>query len=741
MLSLSSIEEKILGPREEFELNRRLACFIAFMFLPVCVISVVVTFICNFPTVEIYFQILLTLTTSILYYLYRFKLPKHTKYWGLIICCHVYFTFMYFTNGGLRGPVLLYGLIIFISVLIIAKKRKWVYYVLFNLNIIVLILIQQLFPELIVRFDEKIMNLLLIMSIFICISFLYLIIQIVIKKYNDEQEKVLDQKEAIEQQSNRIRELMDRDALINQMKLNFFTNVSHEFRTPLTLLAAPLELLTEKEKDTEKLKVIKTIQTNAVQLKKLVDQILDLRKLDSGDLQLILQKKDVARLVQSTVQSFAAHAEVQKIDLRFFSHCKGGLIMAFDPEKLEKLVSNILLNAFKYTSAGGIIKVEVKPREDMGAKFVEIKITDTGKGIPEKFLNDIFKPFYQVPGTMYGTGLGLTLANQYAQLHYGTIMVESQEGKGTLFTILIPAEIEKFVNEGWIDAVFDHGNTETSRVETVGSLPVKKDNNDDTPDWYRGEDDKQYSLLIVDDNVEFVNFIYRFLHNEYKIFKAFDGKEGFEKAIEFLPDIILSDIMMPEIDGIELCNKLKTNENTSHIPFILLTAKAGETNKINGLDTGADDYITKPFSINELKARINNLIRIREILREKFQNNLLDVKPKDVTVTLTDEMFLKKAIESVEKNMLDSQFGVMELTNIMNVSRSLLHLKLKKITNLSASQFIAAIRLRVAAHLLKSTNESITEICYRTGFSTPAYFSACFKEQFGISPTDFRNKN
>lgn len=728
---LSSVEEKILGPKE-FELKRRLACVISFIFFIACVISLVLDIYYEFPILEIIFQIVFAIYFSFIYFFYKSKPRKESEFWILVLSGQLYFSLIYFTNGGLIGPVFLYFLLIFISMSFLIERKKWLYLFLFILNVFLLDFIENLFPELIYVFEVKEMKEILLSSIIFSFVFAFLIIRIVVLAYNDERTKVLNQKNEIEKQSNKIRELMEREFRINQMKLNFFTNISHEFRTPLTLLTAPVELLIENEKDIEKLAAYYVIRENTAQLNKLIDQILDLRKLDTENFKLTTVRKDAIDFVKNITFNFTPLAEVQKIDLRFLNFGNDPFIMAFDPEKLEKIVSNILLNAFKFTGTGGSIHVNATAVELENKKYLEIRISDTGKGIAKELTEDIFKPFYQAPDTMYGTGLGLSLANEYARAHGGYISVDSRINEGTVFSVYIPSDIEANT------IIYKENANEQFAIPVNSESDFSSSGESETINI--NHEEKTSSLLIVEDNEVVVEYVAKMLGKEYTIIKAYDGKEGFEKAVGQIPDMIISDVMMPEIDGVELCRMLKEDERTSHIPVILLTAKAAETDRLTGLETGADDYVTKPFSAKELKVRVKNLIKNREILRTKFQKNILSVQTKELVTNKTDEKFLGSAIRCVEENMENTSFGVPELINHLNISRTLLHVKLKKLTNMSASEFISAIRLKKAAKLLKQSEENISDICYKVGYSDLPHFSSSFKKMFGESPSEYRKK-
>jgi len=537
-----------------------------------------------------------------------------------------------------------------------------------------------------------------------------------------------------------------------QLKLRFFTNISHELRTPLTLIIGPTEKMLSTENLEEWIKQQSMlIHRNAKRLLRLTNQLLDFRKLETGNLQLELQWGDIIPFIGQVGQAFENHAEHKNItfvqDYRINS-----LKCWFDADKLEKVLYNLLSNAMKFTPKGGMVELQVyieklftktgnsqveSPNTDNNVSdYIRFDIKDNGVGISEEMLQKIFDRFFQVSSSEEikntGTGIGLALTKQLIELHKGEISVQSQKGTGSCFSFRIPVIREHQISETTKD-------TEKSELpekadnKTIETLPVESSVNANPENKISNDNAR---ILLVEDNPDVIEFLTSELQDTYNIFHATDGKEGIEKAMSIYPDIIISDIMMPVIDGIKLCSLIKTNTLISHIPVILLTAKTSEDYKLQGLETGADDYITKPFNIRILKARIDNLINSRKKLQEKF-NNQLSVKTQDITVTSADEEFLNKAIKVVEERINDYDLNVDTLTKEIGISRTNLHIKLKALTNLSATEFIKSIRLKQSVQLLKTNKLNISEVAYRCGFNDPKYFSKCFKKQFGKIPSEY----
>lgn len=523
---------------------------------------------------------------------------------------------------------------------------------------------------------------------------------------------------------------------LNEVKLRFFTDITHEFRTPLTLILGPLKdlIVTEKHSGNVK-KQLSLIEKNAQRLLNLVNQILTFRKLATDHDPLQIGQGNLVEFLQEIFLAFQETADLREIDYQFSAE-NAEAAAWFDQDKLEKVFYNLLSNAFKFTPNSGKISLFVSEKE----QHFEIKIQDNGTGIEPSQQEQIFKRFYeksnQRPSIIKGTGIGLAISKQMVELHKGKIFTENKIGKswsdGAIFTVQIPKGKQHFAGEIEISKTKETLNMSPVFVSEVDypdtPVMVTKPLTADAP-----------LLLIVEDNPEVRNYVERIFVNEYRILTAENGKEGLLQAKKEMPDLIISDVMMPETDGITLCRELKTDIETSHIPIVLLTARTASIFKIEGLKTGADDYVTKPFDSEELRLRVGNIIKSRQEAKDKFAR-VISFDPKEITVTSADEVFLEKALSVVEENIDNYEFNVNRMAEQLAVSRPLIFIKLKALTGQTPNNFIKTIRLKRAAQLLKTQKLNISEIAYKTGFKDPKYFSKCFKEQFEISPTDFMKK-
>jgi signal transduction histidine kinase/DNA-binding NarL/FixJ family response regulator len=528
---------------------------------------------------------------------------------------------------------------------------------------------------------------------------------------------------------------------MDQMKTRFFSNVSHEFRTPLTLILSPLESMLMKEnleeKDRDNLEMM---YRNAVRLLGLINQLLDLSKIDAGRLKVELIEYDIYKVLRMIARSFAPLAERKKIDYRV-EIPDGELITYFDRDKLEKIITNLLTNAFKFTPEKGKVSCKIKlndKKEGMIKNSLEIIVQDSGRGIPAEQLEKIFDRFYQVADTwkngISGTGIGLSLTKELITLQRGEIVVESKPNEGSRFIIKLPLGKDHLKEHEFevkkLEEIKDDLLIVKFRMHDFETADVKSED-------FVSEQVDQPVLLIIEDNADVRQHIYENFEKEYLVKQSKNGKEGWEKAVALVPDLIISDVMMPEMNGVELCKKLKTDERTSHIPVILLTARADVEDKIEGLETGADDYITKPFNIKELLTRSKNLIEQRKKLREKYTHQI-DLEPGEIAVQSADERFLKRALEIIEKNMGDCDFDVNNFYPEMNMSRMQLFRKLKALVNQTPSELIRNMRLKRAAQLMKQNFGNIAEITYEVGFNNLSYFAKCFKEKFGVLPSEYK---
>ncbi|KIO75062.1 ATPase [Pedobacter lusitanus] len=517
---------------------------------------------------------------------------------------------------------------------------------------------------------------------------------------------------------------------INQMKMDFFTNVSHELRTPLTLILAPLEELIKKPSgDKSSGKKLELMLINAKRLYNLVDQLFEFRKTEMGTRRLKVAKGDIVSFVHEIYESFHPLSEKNNIRYTYYS-TEAKLSFYFDKDAIAKILFNLLSNAFKYTRPTQQVSIELLKRDEM----VLIKVEDTGVGICEADLSKVFDRFYQVNNREMnlGSGVGLAFTKSLVELHHGNIIVESEPGKGTVFTIAIPLSDAIYYNNsdteitGYELSVVTDKLSVTDSVEPVTNDPVEINMN--------------IKLLIVDDNQEILAYLEDFFKQRYQVRGASDGKMALSILEKEPFDLIISDVMMPVLDGLDFCKRVKQNINTSHIPLILLTAKSETSQQLKGLEIGADDYVTKPFSTILLAAKINNLLRLRKRLKEYYSASK-EIIPENIAFNTLDEDFLKEAIAIIELHLSDSEFSVDKFSREIGMSRSSLYLKFKAITGESVLDFVKRIRFKKAVELLVSKRYTIAQIAYTCGFNTPSYFSTAFKNYFGVMPSEYLEKN
>lgn len=525
---------------------------------------------------------------------------------------------------------------------------------------------------------------------------------------------------------------------IHQVKLDFFTNISHELKTPLTLIIGPLNRLMNEEKMSPALrKCLTGIERNAQRLFHLINQLLEFRKIETGKDKLRVSCHDISILTKDIADSFMEMADARDIEFSVFVPDNPPEVW-FDSGKIDKIVINLLSNAFKFTSEGGKVElsVDVKPR---GGKFAKEKqdlsicVSDTGKGIEPEMIDKVFDRFFQVDdgdGQSFNSGIGLAYVKSLVMFHRGTVNVESKPGEGSAFTVSIPASLSDFSEDEIVNKKEQYTDIRHEPEMIVQS-----------PSPINGFDPLisgtgKPSVLLVEDNVELVKFLNEILEDNYLVESVFNGQEALDKLEEFNPDLIISDIMMPVMDGITFTKQIKTSLNTSHIPVILLTSKSGVKNELEGLMTGADYYIGKPFYPDILVQVIENILNTRQRVIDRFRDDTA-FSTGELQCSESDKIFLEKLTNLVKDNLSCKVLDVTFLINETGVSRSLLHKKLKGIVGCSATEFIRIIRLKEAAKLIGSGKCNITEAAYETGFSSPAYFTRCFREFYGQSPREY----
>jgi signal transduction histidine kinase/ligand-binding sensor domain-containing protein/DNA-binding response OmpR family regulator len=523
----------------------------------------------------------------------------------------------------------------------------------------------------------------------------------------------------------------ERARALEQLKTKFFTNVSHEFRTPLSLIIAPLDKIIKHTADEEQVKQLNLVQRNAKRLLNLVNQLLDFRKMEVQEVRLHPAIGDFIGFCEETSRSFADIAEKKKIRFSFTTNVDH-LEIYFDKDKIEKILFNLLSNAFKYTYDNGAVSLKLiyhPPPDKDGDGMIAMEVKDTGIGIPPSQHERIFERFFQteMPESMVnqGTGIGLAITKEFVKLHNGIITVKSEPGQGTCFTVLLPA---KKIYE-------PSARTVTTPTTTEDPAPAIPEENK--------KGDKKKTIVIVEDNEDLRFYLKDNLKAQYHIEEATNGKEGWEKIRLLNPDLVVSDIMMPLMDGVELARKVKTETLTAHIPIVLLTAMGSEEKQLEGLKAGVNDYITKPFTFEILASRINNLLLQQKLLQKRFQKQI-EVNPGEVTITPVDEKFLKQALEAVEKQIDNPDFSVEDLSREMCMSRVTFYRKIISLTGRPPLEFIRSIRLKRAVQLLEKSGMSIAEIAYEVGFNDPKIFTKFFKEEFNMLPSQYisniRNK-
>ncbi|WP_372933559.1 hybrid sensor histidine kinase/response regulator transcription factor [Mariniphaga sediminis] len=543
----------------------------------------------------------------------------------------------------------------------------------------------------------------------------------------------------------------DNDEKTNALKLQFFTNSSHEFKTPLTLILSPLQrIIGSSNIDNETKNDLMLVEKNALRLQKLVNQFIEIRKIDKAKLNLYISETEFVSFVEDIFSCFKELAVNRHIDFDLDQQIEPTQVF-IDVEKIDKAIFNIVSNAFKYTPDEGQVKITLKKTdpvfpedwkqftlgEPLLTASIKVVISDTGKGIREDDLSKIFERFFILEKTDHhtGSGIGLSLTREYAMLHHCRITVASKLGAGSIFVFEIPIKDENLIQQNHVQLIDNVVLPSCHRVDdmvdneiaiTKTTAPSNK-NNKNAP-----------LILVVEDNKELREYLIKILSTNFRVLSAVDGQEGLLMITKFYPDIVVSDVMMPNMNGMELCKQIKSNLMTSHIPVILLTALAETEDRIKGIETGADAYISKPFDILLLITQINNLVEVRKRLRISIGDSNEPKSRKEVLSTL-DAALLKKAKKYIEDNITNPDISTTDLANVFAMSRTNLHRKLKSLSGQSATQFIKTIRLNYAMELIDKGNDSMEDVCYASGFNSTSYFSKCFKELFKMSPSEYKN--
>jgi monosaccharide ABC transporter substrate-binding protein, CUT2 family (TC 3.A.1.2.-) len=562
------------------------------------------------------------------------------------------------------------------------------------------------------------------------------------KQLEEQRDKLEEQRDQLEEQRDKLEE--QRDQLIQlshqleeatHAKLVFFTNISHDFRTPLTLVADPVEhLLADHTLSGDQHRMLMLIQRNVNILLRLVNQILDFRKYENGKMEYTPVQVDVLSSFEGWNESFLAAARKKHIHFSFDNMPDTDYHTLADMEKLERIYFNLLSNAFKFTPENGKITVRLSSLMKEDTRWIRFTVANTGSMISAEHIRSIFDRFYKIDMHHAGSGIGLALVKAFVELHKGTISVESDEKQGTVFTVDLPVQTcETILAE---DSLKSSISAVPLNPASPGS-PASSDLNEtlaaEEEELEKGYDSSKPSVLVIDDNADIRSYVRGLLHTDYTVIEAADGSEGIRKAMKYVPDLIISDVMMPGIDGIECCRRLKSELQTCHIPVILLTACSLDEQRIQGYDGGADSYISKPFSSQLLLARVRNLIDSHRRLKQFFGDGQTLAKED---VCDMDKDFVEKFKTLIEAKMGDSNLNVEDLGKDMGLSRVQLYRKIKSLTNYSPNELLRIARLKKAASLLASSDMTVAEIGYEVGFSSPSYFTKCYKEQFGESPTD-----
>ncbi|MBD2699542.1 tetratricopeptide repeat protein [Spirosoma sp. BT702] len=546
------------------------------------------------------------------------------------------------------------------------------------------------------------------------------------EQLKEQSAEVARTNEQLEKQAVELAQKSEQLQQLDQAKSHFFANISHEFRTPLTLILGTLQDKLNQNPNAPSAEFA-VMHRNASRLLELINQLLDLSKLESGRLKLEARPGDMGQFFRIIMSSFGSQAEYRRITFDL-SMPETGLYYLFDADKLEKITSNLLSNAFKHTPDGGRIRLLVDTLPETSS--IRISVQDSGPGLAIDQLDKVFDRFYQGSrqySDQQGSGIGLALTKELVELHGGQISVESQLGHGARFVVELPLS-------QCSAAVIPSADVsipiliKLSRFTNVAP--------DDVTPCQAATDTKKPLLLIVEDNPDLRTYIRQHLQNQYRVIERENGRLGLEAAQAEIPDVVISDLMMPEMDGLELCHHLKTDERTSHIPVILLTALATQESKLQGLETGADDYLTKPFDARELLLRVSNLLEMRRRMRERFGREIR-LQPNDVNVTSTDEKFLQRIMIVAEAHLSDSLFGPEEFSREVGMSRMQLHRKLTAITGQTTTEFLRTLRLKRAAQLLEAQAGNVSEVAFTVGFEHLSYFAKSFREQFGVSASEY----
>ncbi len=583
----------------------------------------------------------------------------------------------------------------------------------------------------------------LVTAIFLLAAFLFLLFRslqinkMMNRKLNEKNLAIEEHLIELEKQRDELYQMQETVKKANEFKIQFFTNISHEFRTPLTLILGTLDQLKNLNiKDNYITKQLNILNKNAERLLKLINELMDFRKIEAQKVSLNIDEHDIVSFLKDIFNYFESSAEIKNINLNFYAQHEQ-MNVFIDAIKFEKVVFNLLSNAFKFTPDNGEITLSVIYSDCVkdNSKCIEISVKDTGIGIPENELELVFEQFHNFDQNGYSsiasTGIGLAFSKRIVTLHHGNISVKSEVNKGSTFTIQLPTNAAAYKNNEIRNDLTALNSFEHLVSEEFEYLPEQ------TVNQINVIDDNAEVLLVVEDNKDVVQMLKDNFVKDFVIIAAYNGKEGLALAKKYKPNIIISDIMMPIMDGNEMTRLLKSDIDTSHIPIILLSARTTEENKIEGLECGADYYITKPFNFKILELKLKNIIKNREKIKEHFSKDILFFK-NEPRIKDLDKEFLQKVIAQAEIHILDSNLSVENLGKTFGMNRLTFYRKIKTITGLAPSEFIKTIQLHKASDLLKNSDLTISEIAFKVGFETPSYFTKCFKNAFKVKPSDYQ---
>ncbi len=720
--TVSGLISHIVGDAAIYNLERRIASLVFFIVWLIAFTSLFLNYYLGFDFKLIIYTIAAFLTATIFYYIVRFGILKENHYWILWLISILFTDFYIFFSEGTAGAGYFILILLLVMVPIFGKNRILVF-LFFLINFFLLLYLEFNYPDLFVKYENDQFRFVDISSaIIFCAVMIFVEQMYFVHSYRKEREKVEQQKKEIERQKDEIKRISNELHASDEMKLRFFANLSHEFRTPLTLILNPVKDLLKTESDNSEFrKQLEYIYNNALKLNDLTNQIMDLQKLDAGKLQLNLEKSDIINYYLSIVSSFESLCHKKNNTLKFISN-HSSIVASFDKDKVGKILNNLLSNALKFCYENTVIEIKL----ELSETILNVSVTDNGIGIPHEQIDSIFNRYYQVTSDklVEGTGIGLAYVKELVGFMKGNVFINSIVEKGTVIKVGLPLN-EYEIIEGKAIEITIHDEDNQSFTEEFDG----KD--------YENEDENSNSVLIVEDNNELRMFIKDLFKNDFVVYDAKNGDEGIKAAFQHIPNLIISDVMMPNKNGFDLCKTLKTDERTCHIPVILLTAKDSIQSNLHGYQTGADDYIVKPFDSELLRLKVKNILATREAIIRQFNAELVTL-PNASAYSDIDKRFMKKCMQIIERNIGNTAFSVEQLATELAFSRSNLYRKMQSLTNYNPAELIRNIRMQHASKLLKTSNIRVNEVAMEVGYENTKKFSQAFKKHFGVLPSKVR---